>query len=89
MKLKDVLRENQVYFDIDVQSKEALFVFASEKMHSHGLIDDTEMFIKDLYEREAQSPTGMGDLWAIPHAQSDAVKASSVLFVKTKEAISY
>lgn len=89
MKLKDVLKENQAYFDIDASSKETLFEFASEKMQTLGLIDDKEMFIKDLYEREAQSPTGMGDLWAIPHAQSDVVKASSVLFVKTKEAISY
>lgn len=89
MKLNEILNIDRIYFDIEVSNKKELFEFASEMMLKENIIENKDIFIEKLYQRESQSATGMSDAWAIPHAQSETVTKSSVVFVKTKTAIDY
>ena len=40
----------------------------------NGYIDDVDQFVSDIYVREADGPTGMGEGISIPHGHSPAAK---------------
>lgn len=89
MKLNQVINEEQVFLDIDIDNKKDLFEFAATQLFSLNLISSKENFIRALFSREALSPTGMGDNWAIPHGQDKSVEVASVLYIRTKKPIKY
>ena len=63
-----------------------------EMVHNYfvkGIIDDEELYKKDILAREAQSSTGMGEGIAIPHAHDEAVKKPAVMFARSEQGINY
>ena len=49
----------------------------------NGYIDDVDQFVSDIYDREAEGPTGMGDGISIPHGHSPAAKKIGIAIGKT------
>ena len=49
----------------------------------NGYIDDVEQFVSDIYEREAEGPTGMGEGISIPHGKSTAAKKIGIAIGRT------
>lgn len=86
--MKNVLKTNNVYLDVDLTSKQDLFKFVAEKLQSANVLKDSAAFIAGLNEREAQSPTGFENGIAIPHVQSDSVTMPTITVVRTTSAIS-
>lgn len=54
-----------------------------------GIIDDEELYKKDILKREAESSTGMGEGIAIPHAHDTAVKKPAVMFARSVNGVDY
>ncbi len=85
--MKNVLKTNNVYLNVDLQSKQDLFKFVAEKLQSAKVLKDSESFLSGLNEREAQSPTGFENGIAIPHVQSDSVTEPTITVVRTTSPI--
>jgi mannitol/fructose-specific phosphotransferase system IIA component (Ntr-type) len=56
-------------------------------LDANNRLDDRDLFIKDVYEREEIVPTGIGNLIAIPHARSAGVSASSLVYIRLTSSI--
>lgn len=74
MEMIDVLKEET----IDITSplfmdKDEMFRHMSRMLKKTSAIQDEEIFLKALYEREKAGTTFMGDSIALPHGRSDTV----------------
>lgn len=49
----------------------------------NGYIDDVDQFVSDIYVREHDGPTGMGEGISIPHGHSPAAKKLGIAIGKT------
>lgn len=82
MKIENLITEDNIIFDESIDSKDRLFEKVSEVLLTNKIISDRDIFIKDLFAREAEAPTGLIDGFGIPHAQSSAVLEPSLVFIK-------
>lgn len=83
MKIENILNENLIVLDMQVNNKKEMINALSEILYHEGKIDNKELFVKDVYAREAEGQTGLGSHIAIPHGKSDAVKITSIVFGRT------
>ena len=65
------------------RNKEEAIRELTEILYKEGKIFDKELFVKDVYLREAEGQTGLGNHIAIPHGKSDAVQVTSIIFGRT------
>lgn len=63
-------------------SKQEVFKQAAAIAFQHGRITDQEKVVEGLFQREAQTSTGMIDGFAIPHTQNEAVKVPSIIILR-------
>lgn len=89
MNIKDALDERIIDLEIEVNDKEAAITHLSKKLKAAGYIENIDEFIKDIYEREAQGITGIGNYIAIPHGKSDAVKQVGIAIGRLKKEIAW
>jgi PTS system fructose-specific IIA component len=82
-----MLREEYLFFDVDVSTKEEALKFISHKALELGLTDDEEGLKVDFLKREGEYSTGLQDGFAIPHAKSDFAKKMGVFYVRCKNGI--
>lgn len=54
-----------------------------------GRVDDREVALRAVFDREAEGPTGVGEGVALPHARTDAVAAPTLAFVHVREAVDF
>ncbi len=78
MNINNMLSRNLVKTSLSVGSKEEVIRELSILLYKEGRIGDLELFIKDVFDREAISVTSLEDGIAIPHAKSNAVKEASI-----------
>ncbi|WP_026893269.1 PTS sugar transporter subunit IIA [Lacrimispora aerotolerans] len=83
-----MLKEEYLFFDVDVRTKEEALNFISQKALELGLTDNAEGLKKDFLKREEEFSTGLQDGFAIPHAKSDFAKKLGVFYVRCKSSIS-
>ncbi|MCC0655937.1 PTS sugar transporter subunit IIA [Clostridioides sp. ES-S-0123-01] len=89
MKISDVLKEEQIVFNLDATTKEETIKKLSSIFVENGIVDNEEEYVKSVLEREEHATTGIGNGIAIPHGKSDAVKKSSIIFAKSKNKIEW
>lgn len=83
MNLKDILNEKIIDLKVPGTTKDEVIHNMASLLLDNGYIDDIEQFVKDIYVREAEGPTGMGSNIAIPHGKSKAVKKIGICIGKT------
>lgn len=89
MEIKDVLKENLFIQELKSTDKETVLIELSHKLFVEGYIQDELAFLQKLKDREAISTTGVGDGIAIPHAKSDDLKETVVLFGKSDVGVDF
>lgn len=89
MNIRDLLIKDAMIMDLKASTKEAAINEMVHQYHLAGVIDDEELYKKDILAREAESTTGIGDGIAMPHARDKAVKRAAVLFAKSKQGVDY
>ena len=82
-----MLREEYLFFNVDVNTKEEALKFISHKALELGLTEDEEGLKEDFLKREEEYSTGLQDGFAIPHAKSDFAKKMGVFYVRCKSGI--
>lgn len=73
MDIKDVLDERIICSSLETKDKEDALKQLSAKLEETGYIDDKDAFLKDIFFRESQGCTGIGNGIAIPHGKSPSV----------------
>ncbi len=78
MDIRELLKKDIMLMDLKATSKAEVIDEMVHNFYEHDIIDNEEVYKKDIIKREEQSSTGMGDGIAIPHAHDEAVKTAAV-----------
>lgn len=81
----DVLRRETI--DISGRSfdgKGELFPHVAALLCAAGVVDDSDAFVRALFEREETGPTYMGDGIAVPHGKSSCVRIPGAAIIRCR-----
>ena len=87
MNVNDILDERIVDLQASARDKEDILTQLSCKLQRAGYIDNAEEFKKDIYLRESEGCTGIGNFIAIPHGKSDSVTNVGIAIAKLDQEI--
>lgn len=74
MGLKEILNKDIIDLNLQGETKDEIIRELSQKLFNAGYIEDINQFVADIYVREKEGITGMGNHIAIPHGKSCSVK---------------
>ena len=83
MPLNDILNTDIIDLEIQGNTKDEVLHYMANVLLKNGYINDVDVFVKDIYEREAEGPTGMGSNISIPHGKSNSVLRNGIMIGKT------
>ncbi len=83
MPLIDILNTDIIDLEVQGTTKDEVLHNMANTLLKNGYINDVDVFVKDIYEREAEGPTGMGSHLSIPHGKSDSVLRNGIMIGKT------
>lgn len=83
-----LFKDEYVFFDVDINTKNEALKFISHKAFELGLTDNESGLLSDFLKREEEFSTGLQDGFAIPHAKSDFAKQIAILYVRAKDSVS-
>ena len=89
MNIAEMVDERLVSFGFEAQNRDEVFEGLGKMMYEAGKVTDLEEYVKGLYEREAEFPTGVGNGIAIPHCKSDAILQSGVCYLRLEEPVEF
>lgn len=78
MEVKDIVDLNIVKTKMTAKTKDEVLHDLAELLYKNGNVTEIDGFIKDIYVREADGQTGIGNYIAIPHGKSEYVKKIGV-----------
>lgn len=84
-----LIEKSLISIDSESLTKDEVIDEIVNTMIKSARANDKEKLKKDLLDREAEVSTSMGLDIAIPHAQSDVVLKSSLVFLKLKNPIDW
>ncbi|QHX36617.1 fructose-specific PTS transporter subunit EIIC [Spiroplasma sp. BIUS-1] len=89
MELKDLFAKQISFFDVDLNSKDEVIEFLSNKLQAEKYVKSVEDFKAAVYKRESEGSTGVGDGIAIPHVLNPTVQKSAIAFAKLKNKVDW
>ncbi len=89
MRITDLLDKRSIKLDARPKTKSEALDEAVELMAASGKLNDVEAYRKQVYAREKESTTGIGEGIAIPHGKSDAVNAPGLAAMVVKEGVDF
>ena len=89
MPLIDILNTDIIDLAVEGETKDEVLRYMAKGLLDHGYINDVDQFVKDIYEREAEGPTGMGSHISIPHGKSMSVTRNGIAIGKTVNPIKW
>lgn len=87
MKLSQGTSTKLIILDKKVTCKDKAFKLLASKFFDEGVISSKKEFIKAVYTREKESPTGLENGIAIPHGKSSTVKKAQFAILRTLDPI--
>lgn len=87
MDLSSILNPAIIDLSVEGTTKDEVLRNLAAVLLKNGYIDDVEQFVSDIYEREAEGPTGMGEGISIPHGKSTAAKKIGIAIGRTVKPI--
>ncbi len=89
MVIQELINLKNVELQFDVKTKDEAIKHLAEILLNNQAISDYDGFLKDVYEREDITSTGIGYGIAIPHAKSAHVLIPSVIFARSDEGVPF
>lgn len=89
MQIDELIKPEDIVLDFDAQTKDEAMEMLANRLFSNHKIDNLQGFLKDIYERESITSTGIGFGIAIPHAKSSHVLIPTVIFARSVEGIPF
>lgn len=89
MRITDLLDKRSISLDAAPADKKATLDMAVELMAKSGKLMHVEQYRAQVYAREEESTTGIGEGIAIPHGKCDAVKTPGLAAMVIKNGVDY
>lgn len=89
MDLGKILKKENIIMDLGTTTKEETLKKLIALIKESGAIDNEDLFLQDVYEREAIGITGIGNGISIPHGKSDAVVHTALAIGKSSSPIQW
>ncbi|MDV7757253.1 PTS fructose transporter subunit IIABC [Liquorilactobacillus mali] len=89
MDILSILKKDVMIMDLKAKTKEDALHEMVNSFFVNDIINDRTLFEQDIFKREEEATTGIGDGIAMPHARNRAVKEAAVLFAKSEQGIDY
>lgn len=87
MEAKDAIDLKLVKTDLEATDKDDILRELVTLLYEEGKVTDVDGFLKDVYAREAEGQTGIGNYVAIPHGKSEFVSTPVVAIGVNKSEI--
>jgi fructose-specific phosphotransferase system IIA component len=87
--MDNIITQDLIALDIGLADKSAVIEELASLLAANDRLIDRDLYVKDVWAREAMVPTGIGDLIAIPHARSAAVSISSLVYLRLSAPIQW
>ena len=85
----DVITEELIQLEMKAKTKKEAIQELTRLLMANGDIEDEEDFMADVFEREAEGMTGIGNNIASPHGKSDSVIKTSLVVGKAATPIEW
>lgn len=89
MAVEKILDQRIIDLNMKAKNKEEVLSYLAELLKRAGYIDDLNGYLEDVYLREQEGITGIGNHVAIPHGKSDSVKQVGIAVGKTEQMIEW
>lgn len=89
MRITDLLDINSISLDAKPAAKNEALDLAVELMAKSGKVNDLEAYKKQVYAREEESTTGIGEGIAIPHGKCEAVSKPGLAAMVIKDGVDF
>lgn len=89
MLVADVINRGAVLLDMDATEKPQVLDALSERLFMDGAITSKKAFLTDVYAREREGKTGIGDGLAIPHGKSASVIKTCVAIGRSRGPVAW
>lgn len=89
MEISEVLSQDNIQLDLQGAGKDDVIRSLATLLYQNGSISDLEGYIKDVWKREKEISTAVGNGIAIPHAKSKYVKKTAIAFGRSLSGIQY
>lgn len=87
MDIKNLIDKNLIMLDLELKSKKDAIESLVNLLEENKILTSKKGFLKDIFQREAVSPTGLEEGLAIPHAKSEFVKTAKIAVARLKNPI--
>lgn len=89
MAVKEILDKRVIDLDMTAKTKDEVIRHLAGLLQEAGYIQDLDGYIKDVYLRESEGITGIGNHVAIPHGKSDHVDHVGLAVGRTRDMIEW
>lgn len=89
MEMKEFLSKDLINLEMKANTKRGAIIELCELLFENGYITNVDDFVDDIYQREEEGETGIGQGVAIPHGKSDNVIKTSLAIGRPKEIIGW
>lgn len=89
MDIRNVLDERVIDLNMTAENKKEAVRHLAQKLKDAGYIADVDAYVEDIYLRESQGQTGIGNYVAIPHGKSDSVTQVGIAIGKVEKEIEW
>jgi len=89
VKIQELLHKNHILIDLKVKDKLDLITQMGAYLASSCDLDDVDLIINKILERESEMSTGVGFGIAIPHGRIDAISHPHMLACRCKDPVDY
>lgn len=89
MKVWKHLKVENIYLNTPLADKYAVLRFIAESLQKNGLIEDTDILIKGLLQREKTMSTGIGNGICFPHTTSSELTEAALILIKPLKPIDF
>ncbi len=72
------IEKSNIIYNLEAKNKYEAIKALAKKLDDNGYLNDFDVFLEDVIERENQITTGVGNGIAIPHGKSKAIKKSTI-----------
>ncbi|WP_195701479.1 PTS fructose transporter subunit IIABC [Companilactobacillus futsaii] len=89
MKISELLTVDTINLNLQGNGKDDVIKSLAQKLYDAGKVDDLDAFVEDVWHRENEISTAVGNGIAIPHAKSSHVKNAAIAFGRALPGIEY
>ena len=89
MKISELLENGAIILDLKGQNKKDIIDEMAQALNEKNVLSDKGQFIEDIWKREKEFSTAIGDGIAIPHAKSSVVIKPSIVFAKSNHPVDF